>query len=77
MGAESANANNVLKAVNEVNGSLKVGKCYYRNGNQNIRLKIEGFYATVSDFTKYFERFTDILQAMDEDLKEEYSKLSD
>ena len=74
---EDADITAVRRAVNEVTKSYKVGKAYYSEVNNDVPISIEGFYKNVGDFTQYFGRYMNILQNMDEDIKENYDKFKD
>lgn len=72
LGCKDAEFAAVLMAVNDVNKEYKVGRCYY--DDDEVVLKIDGFYASASDFTKYFSRYTAILTGMVKDAKDYYEK---
>lgn len=74
---EDARLSAVRKAANEVTKDYKVGKAYYNETNEEVRLTIEGFYKTAGDFTHFFPRYISILDNMDEDLKELYEKYTE
>lgn len=77
VGCEDAEAVAVIMAVNQVNQEYKVGKCFYDSEEEEVCLKVEGFFSTANEFTKYFTRFTSILDNMDEDIKEYYSNFAE
>lgn len=70
---EDAEPGAVILAVNQVNQEYKLGKCYYDTDEEEVCLKVEGFFSSAKEFTKYFTRFTSIISDMDEDLSEYYS----
>lgn len=74
---ESANKQATRKAINRVTHEYKVGKCYLDENRSSVEIHVETFLTSLDAFSKYFERYCDILTGMKDDLKEYYSEYAE